>query len=77
MPGAMRNSNKTFLAPKGVPGCQDLLVRVTEGDNGVHITTSAWQPSREELARLNEGQPIHLHVYGNSHPMVALSVPTD
>ena len=35
---------------------------------------SAWQPTAEELALLNAGEPIILRVYGTAHPPVMLSV---
>lgn len=35
---------------------------------------SVWYPSPEELAALNRGEPVHLTVWGESHPPVALSV---
>lgn len=35
---------------------------------------SAWQPTAAELARLQEGKPIFLHIQGSVHPVVALSV---
>lgn len=35
---------------------------------------SAWQPSETELKRLNEGQPLFLHIQGHEHPVVALTV---
>jgi hypothetical protein len=35
---------------------------------------SAWRPTPAELARLNEGQPLFLHIAGTAHPVVALSV---
>jgi len=35
---------------------------------------SAWQPSAAELARLNSGKPIFLHIAGTAHPVVALTV---
>lgn len=35
---------------------------------------SAWRPTPAELKRINEGQPIFLHIQGQAHPVVALSV---
>lgn len=35
---------------------------------------SAWQPSEAELARLNAGKPLLLHIQGGTHPVVGLSV---
>lgn len=74
--GRIRGSNFTYTAPPGMDNCQDLHVRVDEAD-GVRTITSAWYPTPDELARLRDGQPIHLHVYGSGHPVVAMSVPND
>ncbi|MBI1234755.1 MAG: hypothetical protein GC208_09665 [Alphaproteobacteria bacterium] len=35
---------------------------------------SQWQPTPDEVAAIFAGAPIHLHVYGEGHPPVALSV---
>jgi len=35
---------------------------------------SGWRPSAAELAKLNAGEPLFLHIRGTVHPVVALSV---
>jgi len=35
---------------------------------------SAWRPTREELARLNQGAAIELCIVGTTHPPVSLNV---
>lgn len=35
---------------------------------------SAWQPTPDELARLNAGASVHLRVIGTQHPPVMLEV---
>ena len=72
--GRIRDSNFCYKAPPGMENCQDLYVRVFE-DEDVRIMSSAWMPTPEELARMNAGQPIHLHIYGQSHPVVSMTVP--
>ena len=42
---------------------------------GGNVMVSAWQPSPDEVRRLQEGQPIYLWVWGTGHPPVSLSVP--
>lgn len=74
--GRIRGSNFVYKAPEGVDNCNDLHVRVEEQD-GVRVMTSAWMPTPDELRRLNAGEPIHLHIYGSGHPVVALSVAND
>lgn len=74
--GRIRGSNFCYKAVEGMENCQDLHVRVDDYE-GQRVMSSAWIPTPDELKRLNEGQPIHLHVWGNGHPPVALSVPED
>lgn len=35
---------------------------------------SAWRPTEAELKRINEGQPIFLHIHGHIHPVVGFTV---
>jgi hypothetical protein len=74
--GRIRDSNLCYKAPAGMDNCQDLHVRVYQ-DQQVRIMSSAWLPTPEELVLLNAGQPIHLHIYGDAHPVVMLTVPED
>ena len=74
--GRVRGCNFTYTAPADMENCQDLHVRV-ENLDGQRVITSAWFPTKEEIALMQEGQPIHLHIYGSGHPVVAMSVPRD
>lgn len=47
---------------------------VTDKPDGHNRMVTAWQPSPEELKRLNEGQPVFLHIFGTVHPVVSLEV---
>jgi hypothetical protein len=35
---------------------------------------SGWRPTLAELAKLNAGEPLFLHIQGRVHPVVAFSV---
>lgn len=35
---------------------------------------SGWRPTPTELAKLNAGEPLFLHIQGRVHPVVAFSV---
>ncbi len=35
---------------------------------------SGWVPSAAELAKLNAGEPLFLHIYTPEHPVIAFSV---
>lgn len=67
------NANFCYKAPEGMDDCADLNVHVYN-DGEVRIITSAWLPTPDELALLNAGQPVQLHVYGHQHPVVSLTV---
>jgi hypothetical protein len=41
---------------------------------GELVMISAWQPTPEELRKLNLGESVHLMIWGNTHPVVALGV---
>ena len=75
-PGVIRDSNFTYTAPPGMDNCQDLKVHVYD-DGDIRIITSAWIPTVEEVERIKAGQPIWLHIYGNAHPVVSMTVPED
>lgn len=63
-------TNVTYTAP----GCGDLPSHVeVDPEEGKLWVTSCWKPSDEELAVLNAGGCICLHVVGGQPP-VALSV---
>ena len=36
--------------------------------------TSAWQPDAQELAALNAGATIHVHIMGTMHPPIMVGV---
>lgn len=44
--------------------------------NGPHTPTmvTAWEPTPQELAALNAGAPVLLHVVGTAHPPVRVEV---
>lgn len=35
---------------------------------------SGWRPTEAELAKLNAGEPLFLHIFNDVHPVVAMSV---
>lgn len=74
--GRIRGSNMVYRAPEGMDNCEDLHVRVDHIPGGT-VNSSAWYPTPDEVERIKSGQPIYLHIYGNGHPVVALTVPAD
>lgn len=55
---------------------QGLPVREVMSSIG-RAMVSSWEPSADELRRLNAGEPVQLWIYGFSHPVVSLSVGVD
>ncbi|ACS41623.1 hypothetical protein [Methylorubrum extorquens] len=44
------------------------------GVERVNMMVTAWEPTPDELARLNAGAPILLHILGEAHPPVRMEV---
>jgi hypothetical protein len=70
IPGATR-----FLGVGNSGASYGLAIRDCPGASG-NAMVSQWRPSPEELARLNAGMPVHLHILGTGHPAVAVEVPS-
>jgi hypothetical protein len=74
IPAATRDIGKPQGWDDDVHGpCASLPVR-DEEHNGVHYMVSAWAPTPEQLAILNEGGSIRLGIAGYVHPVVFMSV---
>ena len=54
--------------------CAHLAIRDTPVNGGVPAMHSVWEPTPEELARLNEGAQVYLCIIGSVHPPVSLAV---
>ncbi|MEH6774890.1 MAG: hypothetical protein V7668_13270 [Cereibacter changlensis] len=57
----------------GLP-LRDEVIHCTVGGEGTPCMVTAWQPTPDELARLNAGASVHLRVNGSQHPPVMLDV---
>ena len=57
----------------GLP-LRDVLINCTVGGDGTPAMESAWIPTGDDLALLNQGAPIILTVLGTCHPPVMLEV---
>lgn len=53
--------------------CVGLPIMDQDTENG-SCMISEWQPEAADLKLLNMGMPIHLWVYGTTHPVVSISV---
>jgi hypothetical protein len=75
--GCIAGATRFLGAPKGWDQskghCGTLPVRDTQTEIG-NAMSSAWHVSAEEAAALAKGAPLYLHIYGQVHPVVALSV---
>lgn len=56
----------------GLPVRDEISSCAVNGE--VSSMVSAWEPTPEELIRLNAGAKIHLRLMGSSHPPVILEV---
>lgn len=57
----------------GLP-LRDELINCSVNGEGAPAMVSAWQPTPDELARLNAGASVHLRVLGTQHPPVMVEV---
>ncbi|KJZ31642.1 hypothetical protein TW83_07720 [Paracoccus sp. S4493] len=57
----------------GLP-LRDEVMNCTVNGEGTPAMVTAWQPTPEELARLNAGASVHLRVLGTVHPPVMVGV---
>ena len=57
----------------GLP-VRDELVHDTVNGPGTPSMVTAWEPTPDEIAKINAGAPIHLRVLGNIHPPVLITV---
>ncbi|WP_282029254.1 hypothetical protein [Paracoccus marcusii] len=57
----------------GLP-LRDELINCTVGGQCTPAMVTAWQPTPDELARLNAGASVHLRVLGTVHPPVMVGV---
>ena len=53
--------------------CRHLAIQDVVSTNGPAMI-SLWEPTPEELDRLNQGAPVSLMVMGTMHPPVAINV---
>lgn len=57
----------------GLP-IRDEAIHCTVGGEGTPCMVTAWQPTPDELARLNAGASVHLRLLGTAHPPVIVEV---
>jgi hypothetical protein len=65
IPAMIQGANLTLTHSDAM----DLHVRALNG-----VITSAWEPTPDEIAAIVAGVKIHLHLLGNTHPPVVLTV---
>lgn len=72
----IQNANLIMTAPKGTESfCADLPVRRGyDGKTGSGYMQSAWKPTEVEIANILAGRPVILTIFGDTHPIVSLSV---
>lgn len=67
-------SNNMMLGANGIPNCDTVPATMVIEDDGSTRVLTFWRPSEEELAKLNQGHSVCLHVLGTLHPPVAITV---
>lgn len=54
--------------------CAHLAIVDVKVQGGQNVMVSSWQPTPDEIAAIQAGAPIYLHVWGSMHPPVAVAV---
>jgi hypothetical protein len=74
-PIKFEEQNFNWGAPKGEEDKVGGMTanRGVEEGTGWPLSISCWEPTPEDLKRLNEGGKIWLRVYGQGHPPVSIS----
>ena len=57
----------------GLPVRDELRSTVADGPQ-TPVMVTAWEPTPDELARLNRGAPVYLVIVGTAHPPVVMEV---
>ena len=78
LPARIMNATRYLGAPAGWdperdPPCSHLAIR-DEVHDGMPMMVSAWEPTPDEIARLQAGAKVVLHIVGVGHPPVAVEV---
>lgn len=77
--GKITGTTRTLGAPRGWDQtsdgvCVGLPIRDERHAPGINRMVSAWVPTPEDIALIQAGAPIYLHVIGETHPPVSLVV---
>jgi hypothetical protein len=57
----------------GLP-VRDERIHCTVGGEGTPAMVTAWEPTPDEIARINAGARVYLRVLGTAHPPVMIEV---
>lgn len=69
-----KSNNMILKGPEGVPNVETVpATLVFDSETETRVLTF-WRPTEEELAQLNRGHSICLHVLGRMHPPVSITV---
>lgn len=71
---SLRIKGATHTLAKDQPQFNSLHIRRVTYDDGQVGLKSAWEPSPDELKRLNAGGSVVLEILSSAHPPVSLSV---
>jgi hypothetical protein len=77
---AQRIKGGNVVLAEDQPEYHKLPARVTLHSCGHYTFTTAWEPTPDELERLNKGAHVELCILGNAHPPIMVNVgevPTD
>jgi hypothetical protein len=70
----LENPDVRFGAPAGWNHETDGICHTLDVWRRDGAWISGWQPTAADLAKLNAGEPLFLHIYSDVHPVIGFSV---
>jgi hypothetical protein len=80
IPARIEGATRYLGAPEGWEPeangpCGHLAIADVKTDMGLPLMISAWEPTPDELSKLNAGAKVYLQIVGTGHPPVMVWVP--
>lgn len=61
-------------ADGSMPTCESIEATVAEDREGTRVFSTCWEPSEEEIAALQRGEKLWLHIYAHALPPASITV---
>lgn len=72
--GHIEDATRVLSAPADSPEVKPLAIRDVVYSDGTRGVMSAWQPTPEEVAAIQAGEPVYLCIFGTTMPPAFVGV---